>query len=103
MGSRGIDPNDSVMFLFKVSSCGMSDTIGPIHIKERPSSEMQSRIDAEVCFWYLRLFMLYGFYFWFHNVFVDVLQVVKLLREAYDRVKALLKKVCSLFMMFYYG
>ncbi|OMO50029.1 Peptidase M41 [Corchorus olitorius] len=48
-----------------VSSCGMSDAIGPIHIKERPSSEMQSRIDAEV---------------------------VKLLREAYDRVKALLKK-----------
>jgi len=25
----------------------MSDAIGPIHIKERPSSEMQSRIDAE--------------------------------------------------------
>ena len=34
----------------KVSSCGMSDTIGPIHIKERPSSEMQSRIDAEASF-----------------------------------------------------
>ncbi|XP_042066253.1 ATP-dependent zinc metalloprotease FTSH 11, chloroplastic/mitochondrial-like [Salvia splendens] len=48
-----------------VSSCGMSDEIGPVHIKERPSSEMQSRIDAEV---------------------------VKLLREAYNRVKALLKK-----------
>ncbi|KAK9994710.1 hypothetical protein SO802_024413 [Lithocarpus litseifolius] len=50
---------------YMVSSCGMSDTIGPVHIKDRPSSEMQSRIDAEV---------------------------VKLLREAYDRVKALLKK-----------
>ncbi|KAK8465324.1 hypothetical protein PHAVU_009G054200 [Phaseolus vulgaris] len=50
---------------YMVSSCGMSDAIGPIHIKERPSSEMQSRIDAEV---------------------------VKLLREAYDRVKALLRK-----------
>ncbi|XP_052194238.1 ATP-dependent zinc metalloprotease FTSH 11, chloroplastic/mitochondrial [Diospyros lotus] len=50
---------------FMVSNCGMSDTIGPVHIKERPGSEMQSRIDAEV---------------------------VKLLREAYDRVKALLKK-----------
>ncbi|POO01573.1 AAA-type ATPase [Trema orientale] len=50
---------------YMVSNCGMSDIIGPIHIKERPSSEMQSRIDAEV---------------------------VKLLREAYDRVKALLKK-----------
>ncbi|KAA8540015.1 hypothetical protein F0562_026707 [Nyssa sinensis] len=50
---------------YMVSTCGMSDTIGPIHIKERPGSEMQTRIDAEV---------------------------VKLLREAYDRVKALLKK-----------
>lgn len=26
----------------------MSNAIGPIHIKERPSAEMQSRIDAEV-------------------------------------------------------
>ncbi|XP_061360119.1 ATP-dependent zinc metalloprotease FTSH 11, chloroplastic/mitochondrial isoform X1 [Gastrolobium bilobum] len=50
---------------YMVSNCGMSDEIGPVHIKERPSSEMQSRIDAEV---------------------------VRLLREAYDRVKALLKK-----------
>lgn len=50
---------------YMVSSCGMSDVIGPVHIKERPGSEMQSRIDAEV---------------------------VKLLREAYDRVKRLLKK-----------
>ncbi|KAF5743471.1 ATP-dependent zinc metalloprotease FTSH 11 chloroplastic/mitochondrial [Tripterygium wilfordii] len=50
---------------YMVSNCGMSEAIGPIHIKERPSSEMQSCIDAEV---------------------------VKLLREAYDRVKALLKK-----------
>ncbi|XP_002513581.2 ATP-dependent zinc metalloprotease FTSH 11, chloroplastic/mitochondrial isoform X1 [Ricinus communis] len=50
---------------YMVSNCGMSDAIGPVHIKERPSSEMQSRIDAEV---------------------------VKLLREAYDRVKKLLKK-----------
>lgn len=50
---------------YMVSTCGMSDTIGPVYIKERPGSEMQSRIDAEV---------------------------VKLLREAYDRVKQLLKK-----------
>ncbi|XP_041013989.1 ATP-dependent zinc metalloprotease FTSH 11, chloroplastic/mitochondrial-like [Juglans microcarpa x Juglans regia] len=50
---------------YMVSKCGMSDTIGPVHINEQSSSEMQSRIDAEV---------------------------VKLLREAYDRVKALLKK-----------
>lgn len=33
----------------KVTSCGMSDTIGPVHLKDRPGSEMQSRIDAEVC------------------------------------------------------
>lgn len=26
----------------------MSDTIGPVHVKERSSVEMQSRIDAEV-------------------------------------------------------
>ncbi|OAY48422.1 ATP-dependent zinc metalloprotease FTSH 11, chloroplastic/mitochondrial isoform X2 [Manihot esculenta] len=50
---------------YMVSNCGMSDVIGPVHIKERPSSELQSRVDAEV---------------------------VKLLREAYDRVKALLRK-----------
>ncbi|KAF8042889.1 hypothetical protein BT93_A1270 [Corymbia citriodora subsp. variegata] len=50
---------------YMVSNCGMSNAIGPIHIKERPSPEMQSRIDAEV---------------------------LKLLREAYDRVKALLNK-----------
>ncbi|KAK1320753.1 hypothetical protein QJS10_CPA03g00191 [Acorus calamus] len=50
---------------YMVSSCGMSDAIGPVFVRERPSSEMQSRIDAEV---------------------------VKLLREAYDRVKNLLKK-----------
>jgi len=28
----------------------MSDAIGPVHVKERPSVEMQSRIDAEVFF-----------------------------------------------------
>ncbi|KAK4743600.1 hypothetical protein SAY87_009912 [Trapa incisa] len=50
---------------YMVSNCGMSNAIGPVHIKERPSAEMQSRIDAEV---------------------------LKLLREAYERVKALLKK-----------
>ncbi|KAL2921937.1 ATP-dependent zinc metalloprotease FTSH 11 chloroplastic/mitochondrial [Bienertia sinuspersici] len=50
---------------YMVTSCGMSDKIGPVHVKEKPGSEMQSRVDAEV---------------------------VKLLRDAYDRVKALLKK-----------
>lgn len=50
---------------YMVSTCGMSDAIGPVYIKERPSAEMQSRIDAEV---------------------------VRLLREAYGRVKTLLKK-----------
>lgn len=34
----------------------MSDTVGPVHIKDRPSSEMQSRIDAEVCIRYLLSF-----------------------------------------------
>ncbi|KAG6495531.1 hypothetical protein ZIOFF_043357 [Zingiber officinale] len=53
---------------YMVSTCGMSDAIGPVHVKERPGSEMQSRIDAEV---------------------------VKLLREAYERVKRLLKKFSS--------
>nr|QKY65088.1 chloroplast ATP-dependent zinc metalloprotease FTSH11 [Passiflora tenuiloba] len=50
---------------YMVSNCGMSDAVGPVHITDRPSSDMQSRIDAEV---------------------------VKLLREAYGRVKILLKK-----------
>lgn len=50
---------------YMVSTCGMSDAIGPVYIKERPSAEMQSRIDAEV---------------------------VRILREAYERVKTLLKK-----------
>lgn len=36
--------------ILQVSNCGMSDTIGPVHVKERPSVEMQSRIDAEVPF-----------------------------------------------------
>ncbi|GJM93891.1 hypothetical protein PR202_ga10484 [Eleusine coracana subsp. coracana] len=62
---------------YMVSNCGMSDTIGPVHVKDRPSVEMQSRIDAE-----------------FPLVLSDQmpLQVVKLLREAYERVKRLLKK-----------
>ncbi|GAB4858419.1 ATP-dependent zinc metalloprotease FTSH 11, chloroplastic/mitochondrial [Ancistrocladus abbreviatus] len=50
---------------YMVTTCGMSDTIGPVHIKEWPASEMQSRVDAEVR---------------------------RLLGEAYDRVKVLLKK-----------
>lgn len=32
----------------------MSDAIGPVHLKERPGSEMQTRIDAEVCFYPLQ-------------------------------------------------
>ncbi|XP_031494514.1 ATP-dependent zinc metalloprotease FTSH 9, chloroplastic/mitochondrial [Nymphaea colorata] len=50
---------------YMVSSCGMSDAIGPVYVQDRPGSEMQSRIDAEV---------------------------MKLIKEAYDRVKILLKK-----------
>ncbi|CAL9051149.1 unnamed protein product [Musa banksii] len=52
---------------YMVSTCGMSDAIGPVYVKERPGSELQSRIDAEV---------------------------LKLLREACDRVRRLLQKVC---------
>jgi len=36
--------------ILQVSNCGMSEAIGPVHVKERPSVEMQSRIDAEVLF-----------------------------------------------------
>ncbi|CAL9152990.1 unnamed protein product [Musa hybrid cultivar] len=50
---------------YMVSTCGMSDAIGPVYVKERPGSELQSRIDAEV---------------------------LKLLREACDRVRQLLQK-----------
>uniref|UniRef100_A0A1D1YWW8 ATP-dependent zinc metalloprotease FTSH 11, chloroplastic/mitochondrial n=1 Tax=Anthurium amnicola TaxID=1678845 RepID=A0A1D1YWW8_9ARAE len=50
---------------YMVSTCGMSEVIGPVYIKDRPGSEMQARIDAEV---------------------------VRLLKEAYERVKSLLKK-----------
>ncbi|EMS48582.1 ATP-dependent zinc metalloprotease FTSH 9, chloroplastic/mitochondrial [Triticum urartu] len=50
---------------YMVSNCGMSNAIGPVHVKERPSVDMQSRIDAEVG---------------------------RLLREAYERVTHLLKK-----------
>ncbi|CAL9756129.1 unnamed protein product [Musa acuminata subsp. burmannicoides] len=50
---------------YMVSTCGMSDAIGPVYVKERPGSELQSRIDAEV---------------------------LKLLREACDRVRWLLQK-----------
>ncbi|KAH9308865.1 hypothetical protein KI387_036776 [Taxus chinensis] len=50
---------------YMVSSCGMSDLIGPIYIKENAGGDMQSKIDAEV---------------------------MRLLKEAYARVKTLLKK-----------
>lgn len=51
-----------------VSECGMSDTVGPIFIdteSQRPSHDIQKSIDAEV---------------------------VRLLKEAYERVRNLLKK-----------
>ncbi|XP_057818178.2 ATP-dependent zinc metalloprotease FTSH 11, chloroplastic/mitochondrial isoform X2 [Cryptomeria japonica] len=51
---------------YMVSSCGMSDLIGPIYVKENASGDMQSKIDAEV---------------------------MRLLKEAYMRVKILLKKI----------
>lgn len=42
----------SISAAWQVSTCGMSDAIGPVYVKERPGSELQSRIDAEVCFLY---------------------------------------------------
>lgn len=92
--------------MHKVSNCGMSDAIGPVNIKERPSSEMQSRIDAEASVVNLYtltkniMFPLFAssskkcFIKNKSHTPLPILQVVKLLREAYDRVKALLKKVC---------
>ncbi|KAJ1378639.1 P-loop containing nucleoside triphosphate hydrolase, partial [Sesbania bispinosa] len=68
---------------YMVSNCGMSDAIGPVHLKEKPSSEMQSRIDAEASV--MNLYILC-------KILMMKNHVVKLLREAYDRVKALLKK-----------
>ncbi|XP_047316301.1 ATP-dependent zinc metalloprotease FTSH 11, chloroplastic/mitochondrial-like [Impatiens glandulifera] len=50
---------------FMVSSCGMSDSIGPVNVAKKTSTEMESRIDNEV---------------------------VKLLRNAYEQAKALLEK-----------
>lgn len=70
----------------------MSDEIGPVHIKERPGSEMQSRVDAEVCFDYLLQFTIISVEL-LNIKLLLISQVVKLLREAYNRVKALLKKV----------
>lgn len=76
----------------------MSEIIGPVHIKERPSSDMQSRIDAEVCIWCSRSLYDGNSEIWKSKLIV--MQVVKLLREAYDRVKALLKKVLFLCLFF---
>ncbi|MFS7933910.1 putative peptidase M41 [Helianthus anomalus] len=55
----------------KVSSYGMSDAIGPVYLKERPGSEMPTRIDVEV---------------------------VKPLKDAYARMKFVLKKVFEIYM-----
>ncbi|XP_051121906.1 ATP-dependent zinc metalloprotease FTSH 11, chloroplastic/mitochondrial isoform X3 [Andrographis paniculata] len=57
---------------YMVSSCGMSEEIGPVNLRGRLGSEMQSRVDAEFSFFRV--------------------QVNKLVRDAYKRVKALLKK-----------
>lgn len=50
---------------YMVTSCGMSDAIGPVHVSSKAGSVMQKRVDDEVR---------------------------KLLTEAYQRVKDLLKK-----------
>ncbi|CAH8381060.1 unnamed protein product [Eruca vesicaria subsp. sativa] len=76
---------------YMVSSCGMSEAIGPVHIKERPSSEMQSRIDAEVGTLFVRFILVPIEILLFPSLSVYG-QVVKLLREAYERVKSLLKR-----------
>ncbi|KAJ0448238.1 putative peptidase M41 [Helianthus annuus] len=57
---------------------GMSDAIGPIYfyLKERPGSEMPARIDVEV---------------------------VKPLKDAYARMKFVLKKVFELYMTLNHG
>ncbi|KAF5756266.1 putative peptidase M41 [Helianthus annuus] len=55
---------------------GMSDAIGPVYLKERPGSEMPARIDVEV---------------------------VKPLKDAYARMKFVLKKVFELYMTLNHG
>jgi len=73
----------------------MSDAIGPVNIKERPGSEMQSRIDAEVSLEPSNSMMSVMHFVTNHLSIMRCVwrQVVRLLREAYDRVKALLRKV----------
>jgi hypothetical protein len=46
----------------------MSDTIGPVHVKERPSVEMQSRIDAEVLSHLMLSCNILFFYFFCLNI-----------------------------------
>lgn len=67
-GARSDLQHATALARHMVSECGMSDSVGPIFIavdEPRPSQEIQRNIDAEV---------------------------VRLLKEAYERVKALLKK-----------
>lgn len=67
-GARSDLQHATALARHMVSECGMSDRVGPIFIAlddQRPGQEIQRTIDAEV---------------------------VRLLREAYERVKTLLKK-----------
>lgn len=67
-GARSDLQHATALARHMVSECGMSDSVGPIFIAvddHRPSQEIQRNIDAEV---------------------------VRLLKEAYERVKGLLKK-----------
>ncbi|KAI5070565.1 hypothetical protein GOP47_0014908 [Adiantum capillus-veneris] len=67
-GARSDLQHATALARHMVSECGMSESVGPIYIavdEQRPSQEIQRNIDAEV---------------------------VRLLKEAYERVKLLLKK-----------
>eukprot|EP00250_Pteridium_aquilinum_P020459 c24820_g1_i2 orf=343-2787(-) len=67
-GARSDLQHATALARHMVSECGMSDSVGPIFIAvddQRPSQDIQRNIDAEV---------------------------VRLLKEAYERVKTLLKK-----------
>ncbi|KAH7281840.1 hypothetical protein KP509_36G065900 [Ceratopteris richardii] len=67
-GARSDLQHATALARHMVSECGMSEDVGPIFIavgEQRPSQDIQRKIDAEV---------------------------VRLLKEAYERVKALLKK-----------
>lgn len=94
----------------------MSDVIGPVYIQQPQCYAMQSRIDEEASILNLTTSYYFDsiysclvlFYFILRNSYFieekkfhldlnfSLVKVDKLLRVAYDRVKALLKKVCKI-------